>query len=121
MSVFKPIIAAAALWGALPGAAQAASQNATGRPNGAWTDWSTGSGVSISWSFQGIGAVIAFHPDRIVYGGGIAPLSPGQVNRYAPTLDNLRAAATARRAVTIYWDDATNTVGTIIVRWNQPC
>jgi hypothetical protein len=121
MKTIQPIAAAALLWAASLGIAQGASQNATGCPNGAWTDWSTGSGVSISWSFQGISAVIAFHPDRIVYGGGIAPLNPSQVERYAPTLDNLRAAAEARRAVTIYWDDATKTVGTVIVRWNQPC
>lgn len=121
MRAFKPATAAAILFAASLGTAEAASQNATGCPNGAWTDWSAGSGVSISWSFQGIRAVIAFHPDRIVYGGGIAPLSSAQVERYAPTLDNLRAAAAAQRAVTLYWDDATNTVSALIVRWNQPC
>ena len=110
----------AALWLAAVPAAQAASTNATGCPSGAWTEWS-GPNVSISWSFQGIGAVVAFQPGRIVYGGGIAPLTPPQVQAYAPTLDNLRAAAQARRKVTVYWDNATNLVSTFIVRWDQPC
>lgn len=111
----------AAAFTALTAPALAATQNATGCPAGAWTDWSSGSGVSISWSFQGIGPVIAFHPGRMVYGGGIAPLNPAQVERWAPTLDNLRAAAAARRMVTIYWDDSSKTVSTVIVRWNQSC
>jgi hypothetical protein len=33
----------------------------------------------------------------------------------------LRAAATAQRKVTIYWDDATKVVSTFIIRWDQPC
>jgi hypothetical protein len=45
---------------------------------------------------------VSFQPNRIVFGGGIAPLTPAQVQKYEPTLDNLRAAATARKKVTIY-------------------
>ena len=121
MKTWRMALAVASLWMAAGSIAQAASQNATGCPAGAWTDWSTGTGVSISWAFQGISGVVAFHPNRIVLGGGIAPLTPAQVRKYAPTLDNLRAAAAARRNVTIYWDSANKTVSTIIVRWNQPC
>jgi len=95
-------------------------QNKTGCPIGSWTDYSRGR-VSISWSFQGIGPVMAFHPDRVVYGGGVAPLSDADLRKYDQTFEDLRAAAAARRQVTIYWDDASRTVTTFIVRWNQPC
>jgi hypothetical protein len=43
------------------------------------------------------------------------------VQKYEPTLDNLRAAATAKRKVTIYWDNVNHTVPAIIVRWDQSC
>jgi len=46
-------------------------------------------------------------------------LTPAQVQKYEPTLDKLRAAATARKKVTIYWDNVNHTVSTIIVRWDQ--
>ncbi len=121
MRLFKSGLFALLLGLAGASPALAGSQNATGCPTGAWTDWSRPGGVSLSWSFRGIPAVLAFHPTGIVYGGGVAPLSPAQVLKYAPTLDNLRAAAQARVAVTVYWDDATNLVSTIIVRWDQPC
>ena len=101
--------------------AQAAQQNFTACPAGAWTDWAAGQTVSISWVFEGNGVSIAFQPTRIVYGGGLSPLTPAQAAAYAPALDNLRAAATARRKVSVYYDDASKTVSTFIVRWNQPC
>lgn len=101
--------------------AHAAPQNATGCPAGAWTTWGPGQSVSISWSFQGVPAVVAFQPANIIYGGGVAPLTPAQAQAYAPTLDNLREAASARRKVSVYWDDATRVVSTFIVRWDQPC
>ena len=41
------------------------------------------------------------------------------VAAWAPALDNLRAAATSGHPVTVYWDDSSNTVTTLIVRWNQ--
>lgn len=110
----------AALGAGTVSVAEAASQSATGCPSGSWTAWQ-GPNVSISWSFQGIGAVVAFQPGRIAYGGGVAPLNPAQVAGYAPTLNDLRAAAQARRPVTVYWDNATNVVSTFIVRWDQSC
>jgi hypothetical protein len=70
---------------------------------------------------QFISPVVSFQPNRIVFGGGIAPLTPAQVQKYEPTLDNLRAAATAKRKVTIYWDNVNHTVPAIIVRWDQSC
>ena len=100
---------------------QAELRNATGCPAGAWTDYSRPGGVSISWSFTNIGPVVAFHPGRMVYGGGVAPLNPAQVQAWAPALDNLRAAAASGHPVTVYWDDSSNTVTTLIVRWNQRC
>ena len=114
MKTWRIALTVASLWMATGSVAHAASENATECPAGAWTDWSTGTGVSISWSFTGISPVVAFHPDRIVFGGGIGPLTPAQVQKYAPTLDNLRAAATARRKVTIYWDSVNHIVSTII-------
>ena len=107
----------ASLWLVTGSIAHAALENATDCPAGAWTDWSTGTGVSISWSFTGISPVVSFQPNRIVF----APLTPAQVQKYEPTLDNLRAAATARKKVTIYWDNVNHTVSTIIVRWDQSC
>lgn len=113
------VFTAAILLGAC-GAASAATQSATGCPGGAWSTFS-GLNVSISWSLVGVGPVIAFQPTRVVWGGGIAPLTPAQADAYASTLDNLRAAATARRKVIVYYDDVSKTVSTIIVRWDQPC
>jgi hypothetical protein len=121
MKVATLALTVAGAWLGVSGAATAATQNATGCPVGAWTTWAAGQTVSISWSFQGISGVIAFQPTQIRYGGGIAPLTPAQAQAYAPTLDNLRAAARARRKVTIYWDDVSKVVSTIIVRWDQPC
>lgn len=121
MRAAKLVLIVAGALSAAASAAHAAEQIATGCPAGAWTTWAAGQTVSISWSFQGISPVVAFQPTKIVMGGGIAPLTPAQVQTYAPTLDNLRAAATARRKVTIAWDNATKVVSTIIVRWDQPC
>lgn len=103
------------------GAAQAATQASSACPIRSWAAWTAGQKVSISWAFQGIGPVIAFQPGGIVYGGGIAPLTPEQVAAYGPTLNELRMAAQARKKVTIYWDDSTNQVSTFITEWNQPC
>jgi hypothetical protein len=119
--MWRIALTVASLWMPMGSIAHAALENATECPMGAWTDWSTGTGVSISWSFTGISPVVSFQPNRIVFGGGIAPLTPAQVQKYAPTLDNLRAAATAKRKVTIYWDNVNHTVPAIIVRWDQSC
>ncbi|MBY0422582.1 MAG: hypothetical protein K2Q06_09780 [Parvularculaceae bacterium] len=122
MSTLRTILAATALTMAAT-AASAATKNGTGCPAGAWTDYSAPGGVSISWSFSGatIPAVVAFQPTRMVMGGGVAPLTPTQVANWSPTLDNLRAAAQAQRQVSVFWDDVTKTVSTVIVRWQQPC
>jgi hypothetical protein len=121
MKLAKLALTVVGAWFTTCSMAQAATQNATGCPAGAWTTWGPGQTVSISWSFQGVPGVIAFQPTQIRYGGAIAPLTPAQAQAYAPTLDNLRAAAQARRKVTVYWDSVTNVVSTIIVRWDQPC
>lgn len=93
---------------------------ATGCPVGAGTSWS-GKQVSISWAVTGIRASMVFQPKQIVIGGRAALLTPVQVQAYAPILDNLRAAASARRKVTIYWDEATMVVSMIYVRWDLSC
>ena len=111
----------AGIWFGACSTAHAALQNATGCPLEASTQWAAGQTVSISWSLQGIPPVVAFQPTQIKYGGGLAPLTPAQAQAYAPTLDNLRAAAQARRKVTIYWDNVTKIVILISVRWDLPC
>jgi hypothetical protein len=115
-------LAAALLAGALGmGAAEAATQSFTGCPIRSWSTWAAGQKVSISWAFQGLGPVIAFQPNGVVYGGGIAPLTPEQAAAYGPTLNELRMAAQSRKKVTIYWDSVTKQVATFITEWNQSC
>jgi hypothetical protein len=101
--------------------ANAAIQNHKGCPISASTQWAPGLTVSISWVIQGLAPVVAFQPTKIVLGGALAPLTPAQAQAYAPTLDNLRAAAQSRKMVTIYWDDATKVISTVAVHWEQPC
>lgn len=120
MHITKMSILAATLVLAACGGAQASPQSATGCPTGAWTTWN-GTSVSISWSFTNVPAVVAFYPNGVVYAGVIASLDPAQAAVYAPTLNDLRAAAAANRKVTIYWDNATKVVSAFVVRWNQPC
>jgi hypothetical protein len=102
-------------------AAHAEMQHETGCPAGSATEWAADQTVSIDWYFEGIPPVMAFQPAKIVYGGGRAPLTPAEAAAYEPTFANLRAAAVARRKVTIYWDDATDVVLSFIVRWDTPC
>jgi len=70
----------------------------------------------ISWSFSDISGTVMFHPREIKLGAGEIALTPAQAAVYEPTLRELRAAAEARRKVTVYWDDRTNVVSTFIVR-----
>ena len=97
----------------------AATQEKTGCPISTTSQWSPG--LSIRWVIQDLPGVMAFQPTKIVVGGALAPLTPAQVQAYAPALEDLRAAAQGRKKVTVAWDDATKIVQAMIVHWEQPC
>ncbi len=103
------------------GATMAETKKFVGCPLKSWTTWEIDGGLSIHWAFSGQSAIVAFQPDGIVLGGGLAPLTPEQARAYEPTLNELRLAAVSRRSVDIYFDPDTRRISAFIVNWHDGC
>ena len=101
--------------------AQATIKNWTGCPVSSTYSVDPGPRFSVSWVVSGERRVISFQPDQIILGGGKGNMTLGQLNRWKHILEQLRTAATKNVKVTIYYDDETRKVRTVIARWNENC
>lgn len=76
---------------------------------------------SVSWSVTGEELVISFQADKILLGGGKGMMSASQLAQWAPYLDELRAAASQRVKLQVFYDDSTRVILAINVLYNQKC
>jgi hypothetical protein len=118
MTLRPALIAAAGLF-AFSTSAEAASF--AGCPISGQTDIRNGPRISISWIIEGDARNIAFGPTGIQLGGGIGNMTAAEAAFYEPVLADLRAAASARRKVTVFYDSSNRAITAIRVNWNDAC